>query len=72
MKQPKFSHGGARPGAGRPPSGNVTVCLYLKPEMRNVMRRLKGPGQTRGHVVEEALVALEKARNEAEFAEILG
>jgi hypothetical protein len=49
-------HGGARPGAGRPPSGNTPVTLRLPPKLlASVRRDAKRAGKTMSEYVTEKL-----------------
>jgi len=49
-------HGGARPGAGRPASGNKPVTLRLPPKLiEKVRRQAKRAGQTMSEFVAEKL-----------------
>lgn len=52
------SRGGARPGAGRKPSGRLPVSLRLKPSVILALRRqAKREGKTISQVAEERLIA---------------
>jgi hypothetical protein len=49
-------HGGARPGAGRPPSGNKAVTLRLPPKLLATVRRdAERAGKTMSEYVAEKL-----------------
>jgi hypothetical protein len=55
------SRGGARPGAGRKPSGRKPVSLRLKPSLINALRlQAKREGKTISQVAEDRLTVSSK------------
>lgn len=55
------SRGGARPGAGRKPSGRKPVSLRLKPSLINALRlQAKREGKTISQVAEDKLTVASK------------
>ncbi len=58
MVRYKVVHGGARPGAGRKPTGHVRVGLNISPKAKaNLLRRAKREHTTISAVVEALLTA---------------
>lgn len=68
---PKTIHGGPRPGAGRKPSGRVTICTNVLPATAAALRReakrlAKAAGTTRpqlGPAIDAAVAASPLAPN---------
>lgn len=54
MNETPKTHGGARPGSGRKPTGIVALMIYPKEKTAKVLRRMaKSQGRTLGQVVDD-------------------